>query len=146
MSNQNTPSRTPMVVMVVGGLLVAGLVGWALTRSVEPAAPPPSAPYASPSTVGVTRTPSTTTAPLSPESYSLGSGHPQEPDKAEVARISVEDLKAKYDRGEVTVIDVRDVKSYEAGHIAGSLSVPMPTVQAQVDSLPKGKTIVAYCT
>lgn len=127
--------------MVVGGLLVAGLVGWALTRSVEPAPPPPS--------VAVTPSPSTpptTSAPPSPESYSLGSGHPQEPDRAAVARISVEDLKAKYDRGEVTVIDVRDAASYAAGHIAGALSLPMATVQAQIESLPKGKPIVAYCT
>jgi hypothetical protein len=149
--NETPPSssRGPLVVMAAGGVLVAGLVGWALTRSVEPPVVTPGntdvprgattlspAPSAAPMT---TLSP----APLSASDFSLGT---QEPAKAEVARMSVEDLHAKFTRGDVTIVDVRDAAAYATAHIPGSLNIPMTSIQGQLDILPKGKTIVAYCT
>lgn len=138
--------------MAAGGLLVAGLVGWALTRSVEP----PLVTPASTDVPTVTATaepvlsqtaPAPSTAPpLSASDFSIPAGGTQDPGKAEVARMSVEDLHGKFNRGDVTVIDVRDAASYATGHIPGSLNIPMASIQAQIDTLPKGKQIVAYCT
>jgi hypothetical protein len=137
-----------MIVLVAGVALVAALVGWALTRSVEPAPFPPSDTIASttPFPTGGTSGTSTSTAPLTPGAFSLTPEHEQSPEKAAVPRISAEDLKAKMARGEVTLIDVRDEGSYEAAHIPGSMHIQMANIQSQLDVIPKGKPIVTYCT
>jgi len=149
MPNDKTPSQpsnTPMIVMVAGALVVVGLVGWALTRSVQPAPVASTEPPLATSAPSTTAAPSTGTSAPAPNAFSIPAGGPQEADKAAVARIAVEDLRAKYDRGEVTVIDVRATSAYEDGHIAGALGIPMASIEGQADSLPKGKPIVTYCT
>ena len=71
--------------------------------------------------------------------------HP-EGNRAEVARIAAEDLRAKANRGEVTVIDVRQAADYARGHIAGAINIPFASIETQLDQIPKGKEIVTYCT
>lgn len=127
--------------MVAGALVVIGLVGWALTRSVEPA--PPAAPV---DTVVTPAPPTGTSSTVSPSAFSIPPGGAQDPDKAVVERISAEDLHAKFTRGDVTILDVRDAAAYAAGHIPGSIHIPFSSLQTQLDSIPKGKQIVAYCT
>lgn len=61
-------------------------------------------------------------------------------------RITVEELKPLYDRGEVTLIDVRDVDSFLRAHIPGALQIPLARVDGETPYLPKGKMIVTYCT
>jgi hypothetical protein len=63
-----------------------------------------------------------------------------------VPRISVATLRAKMDRGEVVVMDVRDIDSYTASHIAGAMHIPVSYVESELPYLPRGKPIVAYCT
>ena len=58
-------------------------------------------------------------------------------DRAELLRR----LKA----GTVTLIDVRPVEEYEAGHIPGAVSVPLDRLAAFAKTAAKRKTIVAYC-
>lgn len=140
-----------MIVLVAGVVVVAALVGWALTRSVEPAPLPPSDTIAATSPFSPSGTPGTSapssTAPLTPSAFSLSPGeHEQSPEKAAVPRISAEDLKAKLARGEITLIDVRDEGSYEAAHIPGAMHIQMANIQSQLDVIPKGKPIVTYCT
>jgi len=124
--------------MAIGALLVAALVVWALTRTVEPATsemPPIAAD--SPTTQSPI---GSTTAPVNltqPTDFS---------NQSDVKRIAAEDLKAKVDRGEVTIIDVRDANSYASSHIPGSLNIPFASVQGMLDLIPKGKEIVTYCT
>jgi hypothetical protein len=151
-----------MIYLVIGGVLVTALVGWALTRSVQPATPasvmtdagstqpaPVSPPTANvPLTTGgtpfntATIPPNTSTAPWTPPpQQSL-----QSPDRAGVGRISAEDLKAKVASGNVTIVDVRDMNSYKSGHIPGALNIPMASIEGEVGYLPKGKDIVTYCT
>jgi len=69
-----------------------------------------------------------------------------EGEKAAIARISAEDLKEKMNAGAVTVVDVRDAASFASGHIAGALHIPLASIEANLDLLPKGKDIVTYCT
>jgi hypothetical protein len=63
-----------------------------------------------------------------------------------VPRISVAALREKMDRGEVVVMDVRDIDSYTASHIAGAMHIPVSYLETELPYLPRGKPIVAYCT
>jgi ArsR family transcriptional regulator len=55
------------------------------------------------------------------------------------------ELERRLKAGDVTVIDVRPALEYEAGHIAGALSVPLETLDDRLRDLPKRRPIVAYC-
>lgn len=125
--------------MAIGALLVAALVVWALTRTVEPAATGEMPPIAADSPTTQTPIGSTTSQVNMTEPANFG-------DQSDVKRIAAEDLKLKFDRGEVTIIDVRDANSYASSHIPGSLNIPFASVQGMLDLIPKGKEIVTYCT
>lgn len=158
-----TSSRGMLAILAIGALLVAGLVVWALTRTVDTTSDVPVASTvetasgtvasatdtASIPTPAVDTVPTGFNTPLAPTTAGLTTSS-QAPviagSKAEVQRISAEDLREKVKAGNVTVVDVRDKLSYEAGHIPGSLSIPLASVEANLDLLPKGKPIVAYCT
>jgi rhodanese-related sulfurtransferase len=47
--------------------------------------------------------------------------------------------------GEVTVLDVRPVEEYRAGHIPGALSVPLTELKKRLSELPRNREIAAYC-
>lgn len=47
--------------------------------------------------------------------------------------------------GAVTVLDVRPVEEYRAGHIPGALPVPLSKLESVLTQLPKGREVVAYC-
>jgi len=47
--------------------------------------------------------------------------------------------------GAVTVLDVRPVEEYRAGHIPGALSVPLGQLKKLLSKLPRDHEIVAYC-
>ena len=160
------PARGPMMFLIIGAVLVAGLVAWALTRTVDTPAPVPSTYTAANDTsanatydtaasstqttqfsteTSTTPTPvATATAPIVTTTHSAPPSI--EGNKAEVKRISAEDLREKVKANAVTVIDVRDASAFAAAHIPGSLHIPLASVEANLDRLPKGKPIVAYCT
>lgn len=48
-------------------------------------------------------------------------------------------------KGEVTVLDVRPVEEYQAGHIRGARSVPLKELARRLSELPRGREVVAYC-
>jgi rhodanese-related sulfurtransferase len=60
--------------------------------------------------------------------------------------ISKEELRALLDKQAVLLLDVRDVASYNTGHIKGAISFPFETLDKHYSELPKDKTIVAYCS
>lgn len=47
--------------------------------------------------------------------------------------------------GGVTVLDVRPVEEYRAGHIPGALSVPLADLDRHLAKLSRDRQIVAYC-
>jgi rhodanese-related sulfurtransferase len=59
--------------------------------------------------------------------------------------VQTEELLRRVKAGEVTVLDVRPVEEYRAGHIPGALSVPVGQLKARLKELRKGREIVAYC-
>jgi rhodanese-related sulfurtransferase len=56
-----------------------------------------------------------------------------------------EELIRRVRSGEVTILDVRPVEEYEAGHIPGALSMPIADLKARWADLPKDRDVVAYC-
>lgn len=54
-------------------------------------------------------------------------------------------LVARVRKGLATVIDVRPIEEYRAGHIAGAISIPVDELEARLAELPRNQEIVAYC-
>jgi rhodanese-related sulfurtransferase len=54
-------------------------------------------------------------------------------------------LLKRVQEGEVTVLDVRPVEEYRAGHIPGALSVQLKGLERRLSELPRDREIVAYC-
>lgn len=46
--------------------------------------------------------------------------------------------------GTAVLIDTRRLESWEHGHIAGALHLPKTAVDAQIDSLPRDRTLIVY--
>ncbi len=59
--------------------------------------------------------------------------------------VQADELLRRVRAGEVTVLDVRPVEEYRAGHIPGALSVPISELRSRLRELPKNREIVAYC-
>jgi len=55
------------------------------------------------------------------------------------------ELASRVRAGDVVVLDVRPRSEYEAGHIAGAISIPHDEVKRRLGELPRNKEIVAYC-
>lgn len=56
-----------------------------------------------------------------------------------------EDLIRRVRSGEVTILDVRPVEEYEAGHIPGAISIPISDLKSRWADVPKERDVVAYC-
>jgi rhodanese-related sulfurtransferase len=59
--------------------------------------------------------------------------------------VKAQELLKRVREGRVTVLDVRPAEEYEAGHIAGALSIPLRDLKARIKEIPRGQEIVAYC-
>lgn len=66
-------------------------------------------------------------------------------DRGAMDPVDREALVGRVKRGEVTVIDVRPVEEFRAGHIPGAVSVPLAELERRLAKLPKSREIVAYC-
>jgi 3-mercaptopyruvate sulfurtransferase SseA len=64
----------------------------------------------------------------------------------EVERVSLEESKAAFDRGEATFVDVRGADSYAARHILGALSIPLEELEGRIGELDPNGWIITYCT
>jgi rhodanese-related sulfurtransferase len=56
-----------------------------------------------------------------------------------------EELIRRVRSGEVTILDVRPVEEYRAGHIPGALSIPLADLRTRLQELPKNREVIAYC-
>lgn len=45
----------------------------------------------------------------------------------------------------ISLLDVRPLAEYEAGHLPGAISIPINELEKLVSTLPKDKKIIAYC-
>jgi rhodanese-related sulfurtransferase len=109
--------------LIIGGILVAALLGFAIWRMTRTAATPVTTPVA-------------VQAPV------------ENPDaaRATVPRMSVTELRDRMAKNEITLIDVRDADAYLETHIPGAMHIPLARIDGEIPYLPKGKPIVTYCT
>jgi DNA-binding transcriptional ArsR family regulator/rhodanese-related sulfurtransferase len=59
--------------------------------------------------------------------------------------VSMQELLKRSRSADVVILDARPANEYEAGHIAGAISVPIANLRRRLKELPKGKDYVAYC-
>src|SRR5262245_22458180 len=77
-----------------------------------------------------------------PLSHSVG----EEPAMPQVQELSVEELKAKLDKGETPLIlDVREPYEYQIVHLPNVTLIPMNTIPARLGELDKNAEIVVQC-
>lgn len=62
-----------------------------------------------------------------------------------MAPVDREELRERVMEGAVTVLDVRPVEEYRAGHIPGAVSMPLKELEDHLAELPREQEIVAYC-
>jgi len=63
----------------------------------------------------------------------------------DVELVTREDLRARLEREEVLLIDVRPAEEFAAGHIPGAASVPFGRIEESLAEVPADAEIVAYC-
>ena len=61
-------------------------------------------------------------------------------------RISLADAKKEFDAGTAIFVDTRSSDTYKQEHVKGAINITFETLNAKLDSLPKGKKIIAYCS
>jgi len=126
------PESKPLsiVPLIAGAVAVAALLGFAFWRmSAKTTAP-------------AATTETTAAAPAQQQPPAAD----EEAAKALVPRISVDVLRDRLAKNEITLIDVRDADSYLQAHIPGAMHIPLARVDGEIPYLPKGKPIVTYCT
>lgn len=63
----------------------------------------------------------------------------------DLATLSLHEVNEKLNSGAIILLDVRPKDEYEAGHIAGAISVPMNELDDYLQSLPRNVEVAAYC-
>jgi len=66
-------------------------------------------------------------------------------DRTQTEPVSMNELLKRARSADVVILDTRPVNEYEAGHIAGAISVPVGELRRRLRRLPKEKEYVAYC-
>jgi len=65
--------------------------------------------------------------------------------RAVLEGIAAAELLERVKAGQVTLLDVRPVEEYRAGHLPGAISVPLEGLEGQLRNLSKRREVVAYC-
>lgn len=63
----------------------------------------------------------------------------------ELDAVDLKELRRLVRTGEVTIVDVRPRDEFEAGHIPGALSMPVPELRKRLGEIPKSREVIAYC-
>ncbi|HSU25762.1 MAG TPA: rhodanese-like domain-containing protein [Pyrinomonadaceae bacterium] len=61
-------------------------------------------------------------------------------------RISLADAKKDFDDGTAIIMDVRSEEAYKQEHIKSSINLANGINDEQLNKIPKGKKIIAYCS
>ncbi len=65
--------------------------------------------------------------------------------KDELESVPIDDLVERARAGLVTIVDVRPVEEYRAGHVPGAINVPLAKIESNINRLVDANEIVAYC-
>lgn len=63
----------------------------------------------------------------------------------DVETIDRDTLLERLARSDVVLVDVRPQVEYEAGHIDGARSIPLPELERRLAELPEEAEVIAYC-
>jgi DNA-binding transcriptional ArsR family regulator/rhodanese-related sulfurtransferase len=66
-------------------------------------------------------------------------------DRADPEPIGMQELLERARPRRIIILDARPATEYDAGHIAGAISVPIDELQARLRTLPRHREYVAYC-
>jgi len=66
-------------------------------------------------------------------------------DRNEITTVTRDELRKRLLGGEATLIDVRPMIEYDAGHIPGAIPIPPDQLEELLPQLPTDREIVAYC-
>lgn len=67
----------------------------------------------------------------------------------EVTRVTVDEVKERLDRGEqFTFLDTRNPKAWAEAEtkLPGAIRVPADEVEHHMGEIPRGRTVITYCT
>lgn len=62
-----------------------------------------------------------------------------------VSKTTVNEVADRVTESEVTVLDVRNLSEFEAGHLPGALHVPLGHIAARLNEIPRDKPILVQC-
>ena len=113
-SRKRSGSVTP--IYVVGGLVLAMLVLWLVSRS--------------------------SSADVSEQAEAAETGIPY----PQVERVSLAETKAGFDDNSVLIVDVRSEGEYLDAHIPGAVLIPSAEMSTRFQELPQDKPLYLYCT
>jgi len=65
--------------------------------------------------------------------------------KDDLEPVPAVELLARARDGRVTVLDVRPVEEYAAGHLPDAVNIPLADLEKKLNALPENREIVAYC-
>ena len=71
---------------------------------------------------------------------------PEQPTDTYPRRIAVDEARDLVQQGKAVIVDVRAPEAYQQEHIEGAILMPFNEIVANYDKLPKGKTLITYCT
>ncbi|MBC7911210.1 MAG: hypothetical protein H7Y30_11955 [Pyrinomonadaceae bacterium] len=74
------------------------------------------------------------------------SNAPQKGQPDGVRRITITELKAEVDKGNVVLVDTRPPEAYALEHAKGAIHMTEAEVEKRSGELPRDKMIVAYCS
>jgi len=64
----------------------------------------------------------------------------------DVPRVSVEDAYRAVMEGKAVLVDTRSLESYQQGHAAGAISLPVDEVEPRKGELDPARWYITYCT
>lgn len=67
-------------------------------------------------------------------------------DGEDAPRISLAEAKKAFDEGSAIFIDTHVKNTYDFEHIKGAMNVTVQDFEAKVNTIPKGKKIIVYCS
>lgn len=60
--------------------------------------------------------------------------------------MKIDALKSMVKSDNALLIDVRSPSEYGSGHIPNAINIPLQTLTAKLDKIPKNRPVVLYCT
>jgi hydroxyacylglutathione hydrolase len=62
-----------------------------------------------------------------------------------IPSLGLAEVTARYRSNEMVVVDVRGEGEWNAGHIAGSLNLPLGDLEQRLDEVPRNRTLIVHC-